>query len=212
MSAELRFSNFPKVLDDDAVEFVLRFEPDPRPALAVGGAAYRRGSERYVIEWPLDSLRLRAAVSSTDTECFVSASIGGILNEWWPLLMRSKPDSKRPLLSAAASSRVVRFTEPAQQLPLQVAFLRGGDDPPATCAFTKFTGAMTQENMLLAHVVSLGVIKAALLMLVEYRTLQATVPAVNITTEGTSLPLPTLIEVAEAATSAISWTHRPGSA
>ena len=113
MSADLEFSNLPKVLDDDdALQFVLRFEPDPRPSLAIGGAAYRRSSEHYVIEWPLDWLRLRAVVCSTGSECIMTANLGPLFNEWWPLLTRSKQDSKRPLISAALSNRVVTFVEP----------------------------------------------------------------------------------------------------
>lgn len=77
-------------------------------------------------------------------------------------------------------------------------------------AATGFTGGITDDCLLSAHHQSLAVIKAALLLLTEYRTLVNPVPDINVEAGGDTVSLETLLELAEDAASIVAWTHIGG--
>lgn len=205
MEEGLRFGSLPSVLDDDEAPFVLGLQPDTRPHVEIGGARYRRGQETYMIEWPVgDELTLRAQGSQTDGACCVAAFVGPLFNDWWPMLGRGAASPARPVLSAGAAGRAVTMAFEDATLPVTV--VRPSTSYSGTVMAAMLRGGFTEENLVLAHGISLGVIKAALLALVEYRTLVSAVPDVDADLGGAVLPLEVLLAVAaEASTVVDRW-------
>ncbi|MDP8911457.1 MAG: hypothetical protein M3M94_05265 [Actinomycetota bacterium] len=208
MAADLTLAAIPNVLDDDEVPFVLGFGPDSRRCLEAGGAQYRRGADRCTIDWKLDGVRLRAVLIEAGGNSYLMASLGPVLNEWWPLLQREGGNSTRPLLSAAVAGSAQTFR--GSGLSVSVSISPPGPGVDMTTAVTGIQGGLTDDCLLLAHTQSLAVIKAALLMLKEYRTLVRSVPDVDVQAGGAALSLGTLLDVASDAADAITWTHSAG--
>jgi hypothetical protein len=207
--AELTFRAIPHVLDDDEMPFVIGFRADSRRCLQIGNAEFRRGSDRCIIAWPFDSLRLQALVMEQSGNSYVMASVGPIFNEWWPLLQREGGNRTRPLLSAAAARRPLTFA--GGGLSIDVGIIPPTRDSNVISAVSGIEGRLADQTLLLAHAESLGVIKAALLSLGEYRTLVDPVPDVHGEQEGgATLPLSTVLDVAQEAANAIAWNHSPG--
>jgi hypothetical protein len=203
---ELTFGAIPHVLDDDEVPFVMRFDADRRRYLQVGETEYRRGNDRCIIAWPFGSLRLQALVTEQSGNTYLLASAGPIFNEWWPLLQREGSNRTRPLLSAAAVKRPLTFT--GSGLSIDVVITPPTQDFNVVSALVGFEGRLGDQTLLLAHAESLGVIKAALLLLGEYRSLVDPVPDVHAVQEGGArLPLSMVLDVAQEAAKAIAWKH-----
>jgi len=202
---ELTLSAIPDVLEGDEIPFVLGLSPDPRRCLEVGGAQYRRGSDRCQIDWLAEPLALRALLINAAGNTYLMASAGPLLSEWWPLLQRAGANPQRPLLSAGVAGSAQRFTHEALSVDISVA----GPDPVLdhVAAVAGITGGLTDESLLFAHAKSLAVIKAALLLLAEYRTLVNPVPDIDVQAGAGTVSLESLLDVADTAASSIAWTH-----
>lgn len=205
--SELTLSAIPAVLDGDEIPFVLGFGADPRRCLEVGGAEFRRGGDRCQIDWPAEPLALRAVLIHADGNTYLMASAGPVLNEWWPLLQRAGANAQRPLLSAGVVGRAQTFTNDSLSANISVA----GPSPEFdhVTAVMGFTGGITDDCLLIAHAQSLAVIKAALLLLTEYRTLVNPVPDMHVPAGAGSVRLETVLDLVEDAAAFVPWTHRP---
>jgi hypothetical protein len=203
---ELRIATIPTVLDEDEAPFVLGLGPDHRACLHAGGAEFRRGSDRCTIEWPIDEmLRLRAVVLEAGDVCYVMASVGPLLNEWWPLLRREGGNPSRPLLSAGVTTTRRPFVY--DDVTVQVSISPPGPGVEMTHAVAGIRGGLSDPTLAVAHLQSVPVIKAALLMLGEYRTLLASVPDVNVRGEREGeVPLATILDVADEVAAQIEWS------
>jgi hypothetical protein len=207
---DLTLNAIPLVLDEEEVCFVLGFSPDARPGLEVHGAEYRRGSDRVMIDWRLGPIHARAMVIQSEGSSYLMASAGPILNDWWPLLQRAGEDRARPLLSAGVAGAAQVFR--TEDLSINVSVVPAA--PPAFPLTTAVMGlAKTDEIsdsvLLAAHLYSLGVIKAALKVLLEYRTLVPSVPNLEVDVDGGRLPLDSVLETVPQAAAAIAWNHSP---
>ena len=207
MSAELTLSAIPAVLDGDEMPFVLGFALDPRPCLEAGGAQFRRGGDRCQIDWPADPFALRAVLLNADANTYLIASAGPVLSEWWPLLQRAGANPQRPLLSAGVAGRAQAFTKDGLAIDVSIAGPGPGSD--SVTAVAGFTGGITDEVLLMAYAHSLGVIKAALLALMEYRTLVGQVPDMQVEAGTGSVRLETVLDLVEDAAGFVPWTHQP---
>ena len=210
MAADLTLGAIPSVLDGGEVPFVLGLAPDTRRCLVAGGAEFRRGSDRVVIDWRLDALRLRAVLLHEEGANYLMASAGPILNEWWPLLQREGSNATRPLLSAGVARRSLRFSEGDVGVPVSIVPPGPGVYMTTTALSIGQGAGLTDESVLVAHACSLGLIKAALLVLAEYRTLVDPVPDIDVEVGGSRLRLPMLLDVAAEAAGAIPWAHAGG--
>jgi len=202
----LSFAALPAVLDDDEVPFVLGFAPDPRPAVEIGGARYRRGPTSYQVEWPVGELWLRTFGGMVGAgRAGIMASAGPILAEWWPLLTDAGPDPARPYLSAGLTRQVVEVPVVGEPSSIPVRVVPSGPDQPQTTALANCDGTLADEvTLLVLHVASIPVARVALHLLVEYRELVGAVPDVDVATSGGSVPLADLLEVAEQLATALT--------
>ena len=201
--ADLTVAAIPRVLGEDEVPFVLGFVPDSRRYLEYGGAQFRRGIDRCSIDWRLDYIGLRAVVIESAGNSYLMASAGPLLNDWWPILEREGGNRTRPLLSAAVARRSVTFR--SGSLSVDVGISPPGPGVNTVNAVAGWEGGLTDNCLLFAHATSLGVIKAALLLLGEHSTLFNPVPDVHIEVDGATVPLATLLQVADEAVNAIAW-------
>jgi hypothetical protein len=200
----------PAVLDEDELPFVLGFADDARPAIEVGGAYYRRGGDGYVVEWPAGEVWLRArAMTIGPRRTAIMASAGPILNEWWPLLCSAPEDPARPLLSAGVGRRSVDV--PMRSAPaVPVRVVPAGDLFPQTVALCAEVGDIDDEaNLLAYHFASLGVIKAAVGILLEYHGLVGEPPEMDIAFAGGTVPLAAMLETAAQVASALGYPPVP---
>lgn len=209
MTNQLTLSSIPLVLDEEEMPFVLGFAHDERPWLEFAGAEIRRSTNHCSIDYPLDAGWLRARVTvGSDGNCYVAANVGPILNEWWPMLQQAAGDSvARPLLSAGGSGTTVTFRDEEHLVP--VSILPPGDEVGSTFAIVATAGGLTDENLLFARIVVLAVIKAALLTLVEYRSLVDPVPDIEVGIDGGTIPLDAMLDLAALAAPAIAWERLP---
>jgi len=202
----------PAVLDDEEIPFVIGFVDDPRRAVEVGGAQYRRGQTGYSISWPIGELWLRArAMTVGPGQVAVIASAGPILNDWWSLLRSAPQDPTRPLLSAGVARRSVDVPLPSMPA-VPVMVVPASDDFPQTVAMCTHPGGIADdETLTLFHWASLGVVKAAVRLLVEYRELVGEPPEVDVGLgEGGTVTIPLADVLATAAE--ITAALDPGSA
>jgi hypothetical protein len=194
----LTFSAMPLVVDDEEVPFVLGMTPDPRPALEIGGARYRRGAVNYQIEWLIGGRSLRIlGTMAAPNQSAVFASAGPLLNEWWPLLRQAGYESSRPYLSAGVVRRAIDVPMPGLA-PVQVQILPAADDFPQTVAVFGGAGTLDDELTLLAlHTPSLAVARAALQLMIEYRSLIDELPDTDLVISGATVPLKNLLTMAK---------------
>ena len=198
----------PAVVDDDELPFVLGLAADPRPCLDVDGVQLRRGVDRCVIDYLLDPLRLRAVLlEGEDGNCYLAANCGPILNEWWPLLVRENGNPIRPWLTAGVTGRPRTMRLDAASLAVAVA--PPGPLVDSTMAAVGLRGPLSTETIERSLGLAPPVIRAALQVLVEYRSLVGEVPDVDVQTAAGSLPLVDMLQLAEAAAGAISWEPAP---
>jgi hypothetical protein len=207
MPGDLTLDAIPLVLDDDEVPFVLGIGSDARPGLSFRDAEYRRGSNRVIVSWKVGSARLQAIVINADGVSYLIASAGPILNEWWPLLRREGGNPARPLLTAAVAGEAQSFK--TADLSITVSILPPSPEFSMTTAVLGIERAagLTDNCLVVAHMYSLGVIKAALLVLGEYRSLLASVPDMTVEAGFGALPLAVLLDAAAEAAAAIAWRH-----
>jgi len=207
MTIKIRLSTIPHVLADDELPFVLGFAPDPRTCLEAGGGEYRRGIDRVSVSWKLEPLYLRATILNSGGSTHIIASSGPILNDWWPLLRREGGNPTRPLLSAAVAGRPQTFKR--DDVAIDISIVPPGPLFESTSAIVGIERAdgLSDDSLLFAHAISLSVIKAALVVLEEYRTLVDPAPELDVSADGTSLPLSVVLDSAHAAAGAIDWTH-----
>ncbi len=208
MTPELR--KIPHVLDDDELPFVIGFTSDSRASLEANGVEYRRGIDRVSVSWTVDPLYLRAIVLNSEGSTYLIATSGPILNDWWPVLQREGGNPARPLLSAAVAKRPQVFT--SDDVSIGVSIVPSGPELEATTAIVGIRQAdrLTDEDVLLARAMSPAVIKAALLVLEEYRTLVDPVPEIDVNAGGITVPLSVMLDSARAAAGAIAWAHSVG--
>jgi hypothetical protein len=210
MLADLTLSAIPDVLQDYELSFVLGFAPDARRCFKIDGAEYRRGSDRVMIDWSLGAVHLRAFVVLLGGATYLMASAGPFLNDWWPMLQRAGGDSARPLLSAGVAGVAQAFR--TEDVSIKVAVVPPVPEVPSTNTAMGITQTEDINDGILriTHRCSLGVIKATLMLLQEYRALLPSVPDVDVELDGVQLSLETLLDTASEAAEAISWTHSPG--
>ncbi len=206
--SELTLSAIPAVLDDDEFPFVLGFGADPRRSLKVGGAEFRRGVDRCQIDWPAEPLALRASLVNAEGVVYLTAWAGPVLSEWWTLLQKAGANPQRPLLSAAVQHRTQTFTHDSLSVDISVAGPSAYTEHVAAVVGID-NGGITDDDLLIAYNLSLAVIKAALVLLAEYRTLVNPVPAVSVETNGGPVLLETVLDLAEDAAAFVAWTHQP---
>lgn len=200
------FHSWPHVLDEDELPFVLGFTTDSRPAKSIQGVQFRRGVQRYRVDVPFSDLWLRACgVFTDDGNCYLLAYSGPILNDWWPLLQRGGYDPTRPCLSAGVSNGSVTMRNPHTDNPVGINILGPSDWVPGVSAIVGIGSDLSDETLLLGDIVMLGVIKVALLVLCEYRTLVHEVPHANVESDGMKVELATMLEAAQAVTDMIDW-------
>jgi len=209
MGADLELARIPLVLDPQEVPFVLGFRQDARRCLVAGGAEYRRASDRVAIDWRLGDLRLRALLLNGDGVSYLVACPGPLLEDWWPLLRKEGGNPARPLLSAAVVGAAQRFE--TSDLTVDVSTVPASDTFNMTLAVAGIARepAISEESLLLAHLLSLGVIKAALHLLMEYRLLVDPVPDMQVETGGIQRPLQVVLDTAATCAGAITWRHVP---
>jgi hypothetical protein len=210
MTANLTLGAIPLVLADGEAPFVLGFTSDSRRCFEIGGAEYRRGVDRFTIDWQLDALRLRAVVINVGGESYLMASVGPILNDWWPLLEQEGGNPARPLLSAGVATSAQTFTSAALSARVSIVSAGGGVEATTTVMGIERATGLTDVCLVAAHAYSLAVIKAALLVLAEYRTLVDPVPNIDVDVAGATVALTTVLDVATEAADAIAWTHSGG--
>lgn len=185
----------PQVLDEDEFPFVLGVLEDQRPSLEVEGARYRRCRDGYLVEWPVESVWLRARAYTVDPQrTTIMALAGPLLNDWWPILRSSPADPARPFLSAGAAGQPIDVAVlglPA--VPVNVTLLEVG-----TVAVIGLDGTIADADTLHSyHFLSLTVIRAAIEILGEYRALVGQVPDVQVqVTEDQGIPLEVLLDAA----------------
>lgn len=201
MGDDLRFAAMPAVLDDDENPFVIGFVDDPRPAIDIGGALYRRGQTGYSISWPTGELWLRArALAPQPGLSVLVASVGPMLDDWWPLLRSAPEDPARPLLSAGVARRKVEVALPPPIETVGVGVVPSTDDYPHTVVmYSRMADIANEENLLLFHWASVAVVRTALRLLVEYQGLVGEPPDVDVVLgeDGrVTLPLASVLETA----------------
>lgn len=179
MADQLTFAAMPAVLDDGEVPFVIALSADPRPGLEFGGAEYRRGKEMYTVSWAVGGVWLRARVEPVGANAVaVMASAGPMLADWWPMLVAAPEDPGRPYLSAGAKQRTVDVPLP-DGIRLPVRIVPSGSDFPHTLALWAVGGELTDgETVPVLHFASIGVIRAALQVFLEYGDLVGEPPDV----------------------------------
>lgn len=216
MSEAFDFASIPHVLEDDELpSFVLGIAPDERESITLGDCQYRRGSDRYNVEWPVgdSGTYLRAQViAGADGLCYVYAAAepGQLLQDWWPLLKQEVSNAARPFLSAGASGECIAMrpvNATAVDLTLPVTVLPPTESIGVTLAVAGLgSGGMTAEMMGFAYLCSFGVMKAALLTFLEYRTLVSEVPNVEVQwSAGPGVGLDLILEVAAEISPALGW-------
>lgn len=200
------FLSWPKVLNETEAPFVLGFAADPRPAAEFQGIYFRRGAHRYKVDLPLSDIWLRAfGVLADDGNCYMLASIGPIFNEWWPMLERAGADPSRPCLSAGATRSPLTMLKDGWDTSLPVTIAGPSEWLPGVSAMVGLGTGLSDETLLVGDFAMLGVIKAALLTLCEYRTLVHEVPLANIAIDAGPIELATLLEIAQEAAQMIDW-------
>ncbi len=162
MTETLAFAPIPHVLSDDEVPFVLSLSPDPRRFQEIAGARYRRGTDRYTIEWPLGPIGLRAVAMNADGISYLTANAGPLLNDWWPILRRGKASPDRPLLSACLAGQKITMQAPTGTVDLTIVPSAGEVDYTLVALPLSRGHTFTPDDMLLAHHASLAAIKVGL--------------------------------------------------
>lgn len=202
---DLSTAAIPQVLDWDEGPAVMRFSPDPRPCLEYAGVQYRAGTDRYLIRHQTGDLGLVALLFSRPEMCFLMASAGTMFNDWWQLIREHPDPNTRPCLTAAAKGEQLTFARNSTHVPVRLGFIE-----EQTAALVLLTPAPAGDSeLLVAWFLSLAPIKAALLAIVEYRTLDGQVPDVEVDVDGVQLPLTTYLDIAEEAADAIDWRLQP---
>lgn len=207
MSDTLAFAPIPQVLSDDEVPFVLSLAPDPRRFQDLGGAKYRRGSDRYTIEWPLGPIGLRAVVLCAEGHSFLMANAGPLLTDWWPILRRGSSSPDRPLVSACLAGE--KITMQTDDLAIDLTIVPSGGEVDYTTVVLVLGDGFSPDEMTLAHHVSLAAIKVALLLAAEYRTLVDTVPDMAVPAGEGTIDLADMLTLADEVASQITWSPKP---
>lgn len=198
----LNLRDVPMVLEDEEMPFVVGLSEDRRRALSMGGMRYRRGRDRLAIEVEAGGPWLRALLVAQNG-CYLMASAGPLLNEWWPLLQKGDAGADRPFLSAGVNSRPL--TMRADGVDLRVLVVPPSEFVDDTTAVLGLGRHLDDETLQLASHVVLAVMKVALSLVVEYRTLLTAVPDVDVQAGATSVPLASLLDFAATAREAILW-------
>ncbi|MDJ0334956.1 hypothetical protein QMG83_06940 [Salinibacterium sp. G-O1] len=173
------------------------------------GIGFRRGEDRFTIEHILDGdLRVRAFGLTLGGHLYVVASAGPMLEPWWPLLKASRPDSTRPVLSAAAATGKVRMA--GMGLEIAVTLMPFPDEFGVLAMYgIADDSTFSDDNITVCISLSLPVIKTALLALSEYRTLLDAATDAEVAQGDQVAPLAGILEVSEELASMVPWQHQP---
>ncbi|MFN8122492.1 MAG: hypothetical protein U0237_08690 [Thermoleophilia bacterium] len=202
-------TDVPLVLPEDEEPFVVRIGTDDRESLELGGVRYRRARERCVLDIPYggDGVGLRASMVADPSGIFVYANAGAFPPEMWPLLAES--GDSVPVLAAGATGRPVQLTDGRATVGVRV--LPGNEKVPVTTTLVAFGTDVADGDLLgLARMAAVPVIAAALIALTEYRAAMGKVPEVEVPTSDGSVPLPTLLDLAEGMARALGWSAAAG--
>jgi len=206
MPGAFDFNEIPHVLEDDEAPFVLGVAADTRPFADWGGFQYRRATSGYGIDIPVSDVFVRAFVQQgEDGNTYLMASAGPLLNDWWPLLKRGKADPARPVLSAGAAGQGISMLNTSSDLDVRVSIVPPSEWFAGTTAVAGFGGGLTEENVMLAHSITLAVIQAALLSFCEYRTLVNPLPKANLESGGMLVDLEAMLDAADAVSEILPW-------
>ncbi|MFF1818096.1 hypothetical protein ACFVWG_12425 [Kribbella sp. NPDC058245] len=207
MSDTLAFAPIPQVLSDDEVPFVLSLTPDARRFQEIGGARYRRGTDRYTIEWPVETIGLRAVVMNVGGISYLMANAGPLLTDWWPVLRRGAGSPDRPLVSAClAGEKIIMQTSTGA---IDLTIVPSAGDVDYTLVVLGLGHGFASDEMIVAHHASLAAIKVALLLGAEYRTLVDTVPDMGVPAGEGTIDLVTMLDLAAEIAAQITWSPKP---